>query len=152
MIPPELELLYESTGRLGEPIELGRMPDGARRVIPILGGSVDGPKIFGEILPGSADWQVTRDDGVIVVDATYVIRTDDGVHLQVRNRGVRHAPSEVMAALARGEEVDPGSYYFRTAPVIKSPPGKYEWLNRSLFLASGWRGGAGIRINVWSVT
>jgi hypothetical protein len=152
VVRPGLRLAYTTTGRLGEPIEVGPTPDGVRRVVPILGGTVDGPLIHGAVLPGASDWQVTRADGVIGVDATYAIRTQDGVLLQVRNTGLRHGEPEVMAALARGEDVDPLDYYFRTAPVITAPEGAYEWVNRSLFLASGSRGATGIELSVWAVT
>ena len=96
----------------------GAAPDGQRRHIPILGGTFEGPLLRGEILAGGADWQVTRSDGVLVLDAIYAMRTDDGAVIQVRNRGMRSGPPEAMAALARGERVDPTSIYFRAAPAL----------------------------------
>ena len=90
-------------------------------------------------VPGGADWQYVRADNVTVVEARYLLRTDDDVLIEVHNRGIRHGPAETMKRLAAGESVDPGEYYFRATPVLSAPAGKYEWLNRSLFVCSGAR-------------
>jgi hypothetical protein len=151
LIQPELEFVYEANARLGTPISIGVTPDGARRIIPIIGGVVEGPLIRGELIGGGADWQLTRSDGVTVVDATYALKTADGVIIQIRNRGLRHGPPEAMAALARGEEVDPSAYYFRSAPEFIAPEGRYEWLNRSIFVCAGARYSRSIKLWVWRV-
>jgi len=152
MIQPGFEITYEATASLGPPISIGATPDGTRRIVPILEGRFDGPMIRGELISGGADWQVTRSDGVTVVDATYALKTDDGAFVQVRNRGLRHGPPEVMAALAAGKEVDPSAYYFRTVPEFTAPAGRYEWLNRSIFVCTGARYPSSIRLWVWRVT
>jgi hypothetical protein len=151
MIQPELEFIYEANARLGAPISIGVTPDGTRRIIPIIGGAVEGPLIRGELIGGGADWQRTRPDGVTIVDATYALQTADGAIIQIRNRGLRHGPPEVMAALARGEEVDPSAYYFRSAPEFVAPEGRYEWLNRSIFVCAGARYSRSIKLWVWRV-
>jgi len=74
---------------------------------PILGGRLDGARLKGEILGGGADWQFTRADAVTVLEALYLLRTHDGVTIQVTNRGLRHGPPEVMKRLAQGQPVDP---------------------------------------------
>jgi len=84
----------------------GQTPYGERRVIDILGGWVDGPRLKGKILPG-ADWQIVRPDGVTDLAARYGIESDGGARILVRSDGLRHGPPEVIAALARGEAVDP---------------------------------------------
>ncbi len=154
MIQPGLEFVYEASGNLDAPREIGAVPDGTRRIIGILpGGYVKGPLINGQLLGNAADWQLTRADGVTVVDATYAIETDDGAIIQLRNKGLRHGPAEVMERLKRGEEVDPAAYYFRTAPEFVAPTGsKYEWMNRSIFVCSGARYANSIRLWVWRVT
>ena len=152
MIRPDLEFVYEAGGALGAPIPIGDTPDGTRRMIPIFGGPLEGPNIRGELLGGGADWQVTRHDGVTVADAIYAIKTDDDVIIQIRNKGLRHGPPEVMAALARGEEVDPSAYYFRTVPEFTVPSGRYDWLNRSIFICAGARYATSIKVWVWRVT
>ena len=152
MIKPGLEFVYEATGSLGAPVPIGETPDGVRRMIPIFSGPVEGPLIRGELLGGGADWQVTRPDGVTVADAIYGIRTDDGAVIQIRNKGLRHGPPEVIAALARGDDVDPADYYFRTIPEFIAPAGKYDWLNRSVFVCAGARYALSIKLWVWRVT
>ena len=150
--PPGLEFVYEASGDLEPPIPIGATPDGTRRIVPILaGGRVEGPLIRGRLLGNSADWQLTRHDGVTVVEAIYAIETDDGVIIQLRNKGLRHGPPEVMARLAAGDPVEPAEYYFRTVPEFIAPAGPYEWMNRSIFICSGARYPAGIRLWVWRV-
>ena len=151
MIQPGLEFIYEANASLGAPISIGATPDGARRIIPIIGGVVEGPLIRGELIGGGADWQLTRPDGVTVVDATYALKTEDGAVIQIRNRGLRHGPPEVMGALARGEDVDPSAYYFRSVPELVAPEGPYEWLNRSIFVCAGARYPRSIKLWVWRV-
>ena len=119
--------------------DLGQMPHGRRRLVAILGGLVHGPRLSGEILPGGADWQVARSDGVLELVARYGIRTADGTEIAVANRGIRRAAPEVMEALARGEPVDPALVYFRTVPQFEAPAGAFAWLNQSLFVASAAR-------------
>jgi hypothetical protein len=153
LIKPELEFVYEAGGDLEPPREIGKVVDGTRRIIPILaGGYVKGPRISGRLMGNSADWQLTRPDGVTVADAIYAIETDDGALIQIRNKGLRHGPPEVMDRLRRGEEVDPAEYYFRTVPEFIAPEGPYDWLNRSIFVCSGARYAAGIKLWVWRVT
>jgi Protein of unknown function (DUF3237) len=153
MIRPELEFVYEAEGALGEPVSIGDTPDGTRRIIPIFeGGRVEGPGIKGQLMGNAADWQLTRTDGVTVADAIYALRTDDGVIIQIRNRGLRHGPPEVMKRLVAGETVDPAEYYFRTVPEFIAPVGRYDWMNRSIFLCSGARYASSIKLWVWRVT
>lgn len=152
MIKPELEFVYEASGELESPRAIGKTYDGTRRIIPIVGGGrVEGPLIQGRLVGNSADWQVTRPDGVTVADALYAIETDDGVVIQIRNKGLRRGPPEVMARLAAGEEVDPAEYYFRTVPEFIAPEGKYAWMNESIFVCSGARYPLGIKLWVWRV-
>ena len=153
MIKPGLEFVYEATGNLGAPVPIGATPDGTRRIIPIFeGGRVEGPLVKGQLMGNAADWQLTRADGVTVADAMYALKTDDGVVIQIRNKGLRHGPPEVMARLAAGEDVDPADYYFRTVPEFTAPAGPYDWMNRSIFLCSGARYASSIKLWVWRVT
>ncbi len=153
MIKPELEFVYEATGELLPPMPIGETYDGTRRIIPIVGGGrVEGPLISGKLVGNSADWQLTRHDGVTVADALYALETDDGVVIQIRNKGLRHGPPDVMQRLASGQVVDPAEYYFRTVPEFIAPVGKYDWMNRSIFVCSGARYPLGIKLWVWRVT
>ena len=82
-------------------------PKAAERIIPIAGGDFYGPQIRATVLPGGADWQVLRHDGVAELEARYTLRCDDGALIYVRNHGLRHGPPEIMAALAAGRSVNP---------------------------------------------
>lgn len=135
----QAEFVFEAVIAVGATVDLGPGPLGPRRMVPILSGTVAGPKIIGEILPGGIDWQLVRTDAVTVIEAHYSLMTDDGVLIRVINKGFRHGPAEVMRRLAAGEPVDPGEYYFRAAPIFDAPSGRYDWLNRSLFVSSGVR-------------
>ena len=88
-----------------EPIrDLGETPLGRRRIIGITGGTFKGARLAGKILPGGADWQLIRSDGVAYLDARYTLETADGALIYVNNKGYRHGPKEVIERLAKGEE------------------------------------------------
>lgn len=149
---PELELLFEVNASLDPAVEVGPTPRGLRRVVPITGGTFEGPSLRGTVVPGGADWQFVRADGVTEVEALYLLRTDDGVLIKVHNRGVRHGPEEVMGRIYAGEDVDPASYYFRATPTFEAPAGRYEWLNRNVYVCSGARFGRAVRLWMYRVT
>jgi Protein of unknown function (DUF3237) len=148
---PDLQLLFEVRGALDAAVVVGETPVGLKRVVPILGGTFSGPEMRGTIVPGGADWQYVRPDGVTVVEARYLLRTDDEVLIEVHNRGIRHGPAETMKRLAAGESVDPSEYYFRATPVLTAPAGKYEWLNRNLFVCTGARYATAITLWIYRI-
>ena len=96
--------------------DLGNTPHGHRRIIPITGGSFEGPAIKGTVEPGGADWQIIRADNVAELNAQYTLKTDDGALIYITNKGYRHGPPAVLQRLAKGEAVDPKEYYFRAVP------------------------------------
>jgi Protein of unknown function (DUF3237) len=136
---PELEFLTALRVELGQPVELGPGPNGERRIIPIDGGRAAGPGLSGRIRPGGSDTQLVRPDGVAEIDASLVIATDDGAVVRLHHRGVRHGAPEVLAAIRRGEPVDPSLVYFRTAATFETTAAPYEWLTRELFVGTGHR-------------
>jgi hypothetical protein len=150
MLQPALEFLCEIRCELAPPLEFGSTYSGFRRVVDIQGGVFSGPALRGAVRGGS-DWQVTRNDGVIELQAHYVLVTDDGVPIQVRNRGLRHGPEEALRRIAAGENVDTREYYCRTTPVFDAPSGKYDWLNRSVFVATAQRFATSICLHVYRV-
>ena len=121
---PRLEFAFEEVVTLGQAIPLGETPLGKRNIIPITGGMFEGPGIKGTIVPGGWDWQLTRADGCTEVEADYMIRTDDGVVINVINVGVLCPP--------RGGQPSPA----RTQPRFEAPIGKYDWLNRAAFIGT----------------
>src|SRR5438105_5156632 len=98
------------------PKKLGVVPHGTRVIAPIASGSFEGPRLRGTVLPGGGDWTLLRGDGVLELDLRLTLETDDGALIHMTSFGLRHGPPDVMAALARGETVDPSTDYFRTTP------------------------------------
>ena len=151
MTPPQLAFLFEAQVHVAAPIEMGPGPNGAHRVIPITGGTVTGPRVNGIVLPGGADWQWIRPDGAAEIEARYIIETNDGARISVVNRGLRHGPPAVLQRLAAGLPVDRAEYYFRTTPVFQTAAPRYEWLTKSVFVATGERHPQHVLIQFWEV-
>ena len=145
------EPIFRIHAELADILHLGRTPYGDRRVINILGGRVDGPRLQGRILPGGADWQIVRPDGVADLTARYTIETDQGARILVASDGLRHGPPEIIDRLARGEPVDPALYYFRTAMRFETADPAVDWLNRIIALARGAREARAVRLEVYEV-
>jgi hypothetical protein len=115
-----MELIVE----IGPALEVGSTPHGLRRVIPITGGTFEGPNLRGIVVPGGADWNLRRSDGVAKIWARYTLQTDDGVLISVTNAG-----------LARGEPGTP-ERYARTVPSFEVGDSRYAWLARSIFVGT----------------
>lgn len=125
---PRLEYVYTARVGVSGALEVGEVPDGRRRVIPITGGTFDGPKLRGVVLPGGADWNLSRSDGATVFEASYYMRTDDGVIVRITNTGVGEPP--------RAGAREPRQPIGFTTPRFDAPKGKYDWLNRSVFVGT----------------
>ena len=148
---PALERAFEVDARLGPLEDHGMTRDGHRRVVPIAGGRISG--LFdAEILPGGADWQLVRPDGAIEIDTRYSARTAAGEHVHFRTSGVRSGPPEVLAALLRGEDVDPAAYYFRVAVYLETSAPRLAFLERSVYVASAIRGADSVSYTAYRVT
>jgi hypothetical protein len=150
-VQPSLDFLYTSIIDVETPLEVGQTACGERRIINIIGGMLEGPRLSGRILPGGADWQVIRNDGVTELEAKYTLETEDSALIYVTNWGLRHGPPETMKKLAAGHEVDPGEYYFRTIPRFETGSPNYHWLNRLVAVASGERRASEVIITVYEV-
>ena len=146
-----LEPLLRAEITLAPPQELGEAPLGRRRVIPITGGDFRGEKLAGRVLPGGADWQLIRADGVAELDARYTLETTDGSLIYVRNFGYRHGPPDIVAKLAAGQPVDPSLYYMRTTPRFETSAERYRWLNGIICVATGARRAAAVELEVFEV-
>lgn len=134
---PRFEYAFETRVITGN---IMRMPFGAgeRLMVEVAGGDIDGPMLKGRILPGGVEWP-TYVDNVGIVDARYTFQSDDGVFINIRNRGYRRAEPEVLERMNRLEWVEPTDYYIRTTPMFEAPPGKYEWMARHCFVGIGER-------------
>lgn len=133
------------------PQSVGPGPLGERRVAVIKGGRFYGPGIAGKVLPGGADWLLTANDGATRLDVRLVMQAEDGQVIGVTYQGVRHAPPDIAARMAAGEEVAVGSYYMRVAMRFETGPGPNEWLNRVVAVAVGHRFAAGPIYDVYAV-
>src|ERR1700753_618887 len=94
---------------------VGETPSGNRRVGLVAGGTFEGEKLRGTVLPGGSDWIIGRPDGVTTLDVRIVLQTDDGASVGLTYRGLRHGPAAVMEKINSGQFVDPSEYYFRIA-------------------------------------
>ncbi|MDP2948008.1 MAG: DUF3237 domain-containing protein [Chloroflexota bacterium] len=147
----ETEFLFETDIELEPPQMIGQTPQGNRMIFYVKGGSFQGPKLKGEVLPGGGDWFLMRPDGVGELDVRGTFRTDDGALVYVTYRGILHAPPQVMARAQAGEKVDPGEYYFRTAPLFQTASEKYDWLNRIQGVGVGWFGRNRVGYRVYAI-
>jgi len=142
---PQLEFALQLKVTLGNTYSVGETQHGRRTVIPITGGTFEGPQVKGTILNGGADYQLANAQGRTELEAIYSIKTDDGVYIHVRNRGI--------IASGTDSEGHP-TMYFRAAPQFEAPvDSKYAWMNNALFVcAPQWdKDFKGIVLNVWKV-
>ena len=149
--PPTLHHVCDYSVELGPVRELGTGLAGQRRIIPIIGGTVEGPRIAGRILNVGADWQTVFESGVAELDTRYAIETHDGAIIEVINFGYRHGPAEVLAQVAAGEEVSPEAYYMRTMARLETGDDRYNWVNRLIFIGTGARLKSQVKISLFSV-
>ena len=108
-------------------VSMGKTPEGERRVVPITGGTFEGPGLKGTIMPGGEDWQLVREDGVMQLDARYWLRTEDGAIIRVHNQVLVGPPPQGQAA---------GQRYRRSSVRFEAPIGKYDWLNQAVFVGT----------------
>jgi hypothetical protein len=142
---PRLSKVYRLEATLGQPLDLGDIAQGRRRIVPLSGGKFMGPELNGELLAGSsADWQIVLPDGTALGDVRYTLQTDGGDLFYVQSRGVRHGPVEVLARLARGEDVDASEYTFRASTEIETAAAGLDWMNRGVFVSVGGRQAAAV--------
>ena len=142
---PQLEFALQLKVTLGQAFSIENTQHGRRTVIPITGGTFEGPGIKGTIINGGADYQLANAQGRTELEAIYCIKTDDDVYIHVRNRGI----------IASGQDADgKPTFYFRAAPQFEAPAdSKYGWLNNALFVCAPEfsQQFQGIVLNVWKV-
>jgi hypothetical protein len=130
---------------------VGATPSGYRRIGVVPGGSFEGERLSGEVLDGGSDWQTVRTDGATILNVRLVLKTKDEALISMTYRGIRHGPPDVMARIAKGEGVDPTSYYFRINPLFETANANYDWLNRVVAVGSGHRQADGPIYSVFEV-
>jgi len=125
---PRLELVLEIIADIAEMQSLGMGPLGERRIVPILGGTFEGKGewgkgLSGKVLPGGADRQLIRSDGVRQLSALYELQASDGAVITVLNK--------VLV-----EQFADGTRYAFSAPEITAPKGPHDWLNHAVFVGT----------------
>jgi len=148
---PSLEHVCDLLVSLDPIREMGAGRGGQRRIIPIIGGEVSGPQLSGRILNLGADWQTIFADGLAELDTRYAMETDDGAVIEIINYGFRHGPQEVLDAVARGEDVDPSSYYMRTHARLETGDPRYDWVNKTLFVGVGARQKQAVKVRLYAL-
>lgn len=148
---PALHFVTKLTVEVAAPLELGAIAGVTRRVIPITGGTFSGPSLKGIVLPGGADYQSVRRDGVVVLEARYTLKTDEGQLISVVNRGFRHGHPDLAKWIAEGRHVPPSRYYFMTTPMFESAAPHLQWLSRMVFVGRAERERTCVLVDVWQV-
>ncbi len=136
----QTEFLCEVKANLeGPPQMVGKGPYGIRMIFNVSGGTVKGPKLNGELLPG-ADWVLIRPDGAAELDVRGTIRTNDGKLIYTHYRGISIIPPQINQKISMGESVDPSEYYYRITPIFETGASEYSWLNRVISIGIGTLG------------
>jgi len=151
MLQLKMRHLFTMTITLEPPQLDGKTPYGHRRIVIIKGGTFDGERLKGAILPGGGDWVLVRNDGTLVLDVRLTLKTDDGASILTTYRGYRHGSKDVIERLNKGEAVDPSLYYFRINPLFETADERYGWLNNVVAIGAGERLPAGPRYTVYEV-
>lgn len=156
LAPPSLSPLCRLEVTVGPPVELGRVADGVRRIIPITGGTVTGVEraegtLSGVVLPGGADFQVLRSDTLTELEARDAVETEDGERIWVTNLGIRTGEAQDIAALVRGESVPHDRIYFRCTPRMQSSGPRWAWLAGRILVGTGRRTPDAVHLDIsWS--
>ena len=130
---------------------VGKGPSVDRRVGVITGGRFEGERLRGKFIPGGSDWQTVRSDDAWTLEVRIVMETDDKHYIGMTYRGLRHGPKDVLDSIARGERVNPNSYYLRAVPFFETGSQKYGWLNNILSVATGHRMPEGVVYQVFEI-
>lgn len=149
--PPALDHVCDLEVELDPIREMGRGRGGHRRIIPIVGGVVTGPRLQGRILNVGADWQTIFAGGLAELDTRYAMETHDGATIEIVNYGLRHGPEAVMERVAAGADVDPSEYYMRTHARLETGDDRYRWVNETLFVGTGGRFADRVRVSLFAL-
>ncbi len=148
---PKLAHIYDMHVDLEPPQMVGKTPAGMRQIFVVKGGTFEGPKLKGELLPGGGDWALLRPDGAVQLDVRATMRTDDGALIYGYYSGLIIAPMALFGRIMGGEDVPLSEYYFYTNPMFQTAATQYEWLNRRIAIGRGKAIPNGVEYRVWAV-
>ncbi len=123
--PPEtiksqflMDILFETGGPGGGAV-------GNRQVVSVIGGTFEGPKLKGKVVPPGGDWLVTAPGNVRLLDVRALLVTDDDQRIYMSYKGVLYTPQG-------------GERYWRTTPYFETASEKYAWLNSIVCVGVGY--------------
>lgn len=149
---PRLEHLYDMHVDLDAPQVIGAAPAGHRQIFIVTGGTLEGPRIKGTVLPGGGDWALMRTDGAIQLDVRATMKTDDGALVYAAYSGLIILPPDVLGRIMGGEDVPLAEYYFYTNPMFQTAAENYAWLNQTIAVGRGKVVPGGVEYRVWTVS
>lgn len=149
---PTLERIVDCVVQVAEPLDVGETPMGRRRIVPITAGTMDGPLLFGHVLPGGADFQLLTTPTQSFIQARYILQTREGEQIFIENTGMRVASAEVIARINQGQVVDPALVYFRTTPRFETASPRLQWMMASVFVGTGARFPDRVELSFFRVT
>lgn len=145
LLTMHLDVAYDQVVRVGE------TPSGGRAIFPVRGGRFEGPRLRGTVMPG-ADWILWRPDEAMIIDVRLSLRTDDGADIAMPYVGLSYGRTEAARAAARKREiVDYEDMYIRTTPRFETSDTRYEWLNRVIAVANGFRTPEGPKYEIFEI-
>ena len=148
---PQLEFLYEITAQLDSPLVIGENPHGNRQIVPVTGGTFEGPRLKGEVLPGGGEWLLVRSDGVGELDTRITLQTDDGAHIYETFRGYLSRVAELLPRWMAGEQIPNEEYYFVITPHFETSTAQYAWLQQVVTIGMGSLIPGGVSFQVYAV-
>jgi len=148
---PKLDHLYDMHVDLEPPQVVGPTPQGMRQIFIVKGGTIDGPKLKGELLPGGGDWALLRSDGAVQLDVRATMRTEDGALIYGYYSGLIIASMAIYGRILGGEDVPLSEYYFYTNPMFQTSAPQYEWLNKIVGIGRGKVIPNGVEYRVWAL-
>ncbi len=151
MEEPKLEHLYDMHADLEAPQVVGATPVGMRQIFVVKGGTVEGPRVRGKLLPGGGDWALVRSDGAVQLDVRATLQTDDDALIYGTYGGLIVAEPAVFGRLLRAEDVRLDEYYFYINPMFQTGAPQYSWLNRLIAVGRGKVVPGGVEYRVWAI-
>jgi hypothetical protein len=133
-----------------EIVDIGALPLGSRRIVPVTGGSFKGEKLRGKVLPG-ADWVIVEPDGSFRIDVRLTLETDDLEFIYMQYKGLFHAAPEVLKRYYQGEPIAEEEYYLRTTAHFEASAPQYRWLNHIITVGKGRQIKNGVAYRLYQV-
>jgi uncharacterized protein DUF3237 len=149
---PKLEHLFDMHVDLEAPQVIGATPQGIRQIFIVKGGTFEGPRAKGKMLPGGGDWALVRSDGAIQLDVRGTFQTDDGALIYGTYGGLIIAEPAILGRLLGGEDVPLSEYYFYVNPMFQAGAPQYAWLNKLIAIGRGKVVTGGVEYRIWAVT